>query len=394
MKIILALPSRNEQDAIIRITKSADLALQSLGPNYQGVLLNIDHSEDKTQSLFLSVNTYAEKAAKVVSAGKGTAMIEAMRFLKEIGGDVLIFSDTDLQFIHSEWIRRFVKMIEKGYGAVFPWRIPHWNAQDLTNQLCYPLLRGIFKAPIHEPIGGEFAISRDTCDFFLHEEVPDFALTYGIDFYITSKIATNIPWIEIPLESDKGNQLRSYKKSQENLIVFGTKFYEVFLSTINCCSSFLRTSNSLTMINSVYKLSNQWKLETIPIEDEEMIKLQEKTLQGIRLKQYALETRLSHKTKASIARISSLSKEEFWGVSWDLWSQIVLECLISFHNSKFSQKELEAIEQIFLARTLNHYLKHRGKNTWFNTIEDQVEIMNIKCEKIYQSITHTDHSIN
>ena len=95
-----------------------------------------------------------------------------------------------------------------------------------------------------------------------------------------------------------------------------------------------------------------------------------------------LEKRLSEKTYSALAQLSSLTKKEFSGVSWDLWSEVLLESLANSQEKPFTQAELEAIEQIFLARTLNHYLNHKGQNTWFNTIESQVEIMSAKCQAL------------
>lgn len=367
--IILALPSRNESKSIARITTSADQALASHVGHTEMLLLNIDCSDDDTADIFLSIPTKAKKVSLKVGPGKGTAMREAIAYCVKYNGDVLIFSDTDLKAVQQDWITAFLEKTDCGYDAVFPWRPPIWNAQDLTNQICYPLMRAVYGATIHEPIGGEFALSHKACVLLQNEVWPLYALTYGVDFYLTAQIARHIKWTEVHVSSGKGNTLRSYQPGDQNQIIFGKKFYQVFLSTIACCAQQLQSPALIT--TPVTKLpEHSWSLSDIPDNDDEMNEVSHSCVKNFSESITKLESAFSAQLLGQLKAIST-QPDQFIGVNWSIWEQMLVESICN-KKGEFSHTQLEGIEQIFLARTYHHYLLHKGSNKWLETIEKQV----------------------
>lgn len=378
MKIVIALPSKNESDSIVRMVKSIDEAViqASDGEKIEVTLLNVDCSEDNTKNLFLSTETSCKKEAISVDSGKGMAMREAIRFADKYDFDIIIFTDTDLEKFHLSWLKSFISYTASGYDAIYLWRCPKWNAQDMTNQICYPILRCIFNIAIHEPIGGEFSLSRKAIKYFSVKEWPEYTLNYGVDFFIITEIAQSLNIIEIPIMEGKGNKLRSYINKVDS-IIFGNKFYEVFISTMKCCAPHYPKHRN----QHAYMLNFPWSFAIIP-DNSEMNSLCESTYNGIANKRKELNTVLSLETQSKLNKLIDIELFSYQGVTWDLWTDIMIECLYFYKSSEMNLQQLEAVEQVFLARTYNHYCMNKDKANWFYAIEHNVDALDKKFLKL------------
>jgi len=68
MKIVVIIPSLNEEDSISKIVQVIDQGLLKYYPNSDSLILNVDsNSQDKTVETFTNTSTYFPKGALLIN---------------------------------------------------------------------------------------------------------------------------------------------------------------------------------------------------------------------------------------------------------------------------------------------------------------------------------------
>jgi hypothetical protein len=82
-------------------------------------------------------------------------------------------------------------VLEKGYQFVAPVYVRHKYDGTITNNIVYNLTRALYGKRVRQPIGGDFAISRDVAKFYSEQDVwtTDVA-RFGIDIWMTTSAIT------------------------------------------------------------------------------------------------------------------------------------------------------------------------------------------------------------
>ena len=100
--------------------------------------------------------------------------------------------DSDLRSITADWVKYLLDpVLEKGYQFVAPVYVRHKFDGTITNNIVYNLTRALYGKRIRQPIGGDFAISRDVAKFYAEQDVwlTDVA-RFGIDIWMTTSAIT------------------------------------------------------------------------------------------------------------------------------------------------------------------------------------------------------------
>jgi hypothetical protein len=100
--------------------------------------------------------------------------------------------DSDLRSITADWIKYLLApVLEKEYQFVAPVYMRHKYDGTITNNIVYNLTRALYGKRIRQPIGGDFAISRDVAKFYTEQDVwtTDVA-RFGIDIWMTTSAIT------------------------------------------------------------------------------------------------------------------------------------------------------------------------------------------------------------
>ena len=189
--IVIGIPSLNEESTISSVVSAIDLGLSKMS-NVKAVIINADNdSKDRTKEAFLGTKTLSPK--KYINSGKsrigkGHNMLNVLRIAAKMDADCIFF-DADLRSIRSDWVLKYIKALESGFDFVSPSYMRSKNAATVTNQLMYPIFKGILGADIRQPIGGDIALSKSLVKFILQQletNPPSFDITgFGIDAYIS-----------------------------------------------------------------------------------------------------------------------------------------------------------------------------------------------------------------
>ncbi len=189
-EIVVVIPSYKEADSIANPTRVAAEGLEKYFPDRTSVIINADNaSPDGTEEVFLATETRAPKIYITTpenTPGKGWNFANAFRKAYSLGAKAVVCVDADLLSITPEWIQYMAgPILDEGYDYLTPLYSRHKYDGTITNNICYPLIYGIFGQDIRQPIGGDFALSAALARHLV--SVPWHRTTheYGVDIFMT-----------------------------------------------------------------------------------------------------------------------------------------------------------------------------------------------------------------
>ncbi len=189
-EIVVVIPSYNEADSIAHPTRVAAEGLQKYFPGRSSVVINADNaSPDGTEGVFLGTETPVPKIYITTpenTPGKGWNFANAFRKAYSLSARAIVCVDADLLSITPEWIDYMARpLLEHGIDYLTPLYSRHKYDGTITNNICYPLIYGVFGQDIRQPIGGDFALSARLARHLA--SVPWHRTThqYGIDIFMT-----------------------------------------------------------------------------------------------------------------------------------------------------------------------------------------------------------------
>jgi hypothetical protein len=189
-EIAVVIPSYQEADSIAHPTKVASEGLRKYFPDKKSVIINADNaSPDGTEAAFLDTETEVPKIHVTTpknTPGKGWNFENAFRKCYLLGARAMVCVDADLISITPEWIQYMATpILEEGIDYLAPLYSRHKYDGTITNNICYPLVYGVFGRDIRQPIGGDFALSGRLARHLV--AVPWHWTTheYGVDIFMT-----------------------------------------------------------------------------------------------------------------------------------------------------------------------------------------------------------------
>ncbi len=189
-EIVVVIPSYREADSIAYPTKVVSEGLKKYFPGQTSVIINADNaSPDGTEEVFLCTETEVPKIHITTpenTPGKGWNFANAFRKAYTLGTRAIVCVDADLLSITPEWVDYMATpILQEGCDYLAPLYSRHKYDGTITNNICYPLIYGIFGRDIRQPIGGDFALSGRLARHIV--SVPWHRTTneYGIDIFMT-----------------------------------------------------------------------------------------------------------------------------------------------------------------------------------------------------------------
>ena len=187
--LVVGIPSYNEADNIFFVAEQIDKGLTKYFKQYKAVIINVDHnSPDNTKGAFLSAKT---KTAKIYIStppnlpGKGNGFYNLFKFAKNLKTQAIVVVDADLKSISPEWIKWLITPILQGIDYATPFYSRCEYDGTITNNICYPLIYGLFGYNIRQPIGGDFSFSSKLLEYWLKQRWHKTVYQYGIDIFMT-----------------------------------------------------------------------------------------------------------------------------------------------------------------------------------------------------------------
>lgn len=191
--ILVGIPCYNNEKSIVHVIKMLSNGLNNHYKQERSVIFIADGgSTDDTREVVREVELkpWQEKIVSIYRgpAGKGTALRSIFEAANRLKVQVCGMVDSDLRSITADWVKYLLEpVLEKGYQFVAPVYVRHKYDGTITNNIVYNLTRALYGKRIRQPIGGDFAISRDVAKFYTEQDVwlTDVS-RFGIDIWMTT----------------------------------------------------------------------------------------------------------------------------------------------------------------------------------------------------------------
>ena len=195
--VVVGIPCYNNDTTIANVIKQVTRGLATHYKSARAVILISDGgSTDDTREVVRDqeIMPWQEKVIFIYRgvAGKGTALRAIFEAAEKLGARACAVLDADLRSITPEWIKYLLEpVLEKNYQFVAPIYSRHKYDGTITNNVVYNINRALYGKRIRQPIGGDFAFSRDTISSFLKENVwMTEVARFGIDIWMTTHAIT------------------------------------------------------------------------------------------------------------------------------------------------------------------------------------------------------------
>ncbi|OVE73743.1 hypothetical protein BVX94_02970 [bacterium B17] len=342
--IVVGLASYKEADNIAFPAQQASEGLKKYYGDKSSAIVNCDNcSPDDTEGAFLGAETEVPKIYITTppdTPGKGYNFENMFRKIVELDADVLVCVDADLLSITPEWIKYFVDPILEGHDFVNPIYSRHKYDGTITNNICYPIIYGLFGKNIRQPIGGDFALSRRFAEHLILQPWHRTTEEYGVDIFMTmNAIMGGFK------TCNTGLGAKVHKPSAPKL---GPMFIQVvstaFLTVIR---NFEKWKNSSDVEET--ELFGLKELDPAQDLDVDRSIIEKQSREGFMQNQGELEKLLS--ADAYKALVSTFSSDSI-DIDTDLWITVVYDMIASFKDASDRGALLEAFKSLYFGRTL------------------------------------------
>ncbi|MDP6524155.1 MAG: hypothetical protein QGI24_02905 [Kiritimatiellia bacterium] len=343
--VVVGLASYQEADSIDYPTKQVSLGLKKYYRDMTSVIVNCDnHSPDGTEQVFMGTETEVPKIYITTppdTPGKGYNFENMFRKMLELEAKVLVCVDADLTSITPEWVKHFTDPILGGYDFVNPIYSRHKYDGTITNNICYPLVYGLFCRNIRQPIGGDFAMSASLAEHLVRQPWHRTTEEYGVDIFMTmNAILGGFKTCETGLGAKR------HKPSAPKL---GPMFIQVVSTAFLTVLRNVNVWRDLDAIDrpALFGLRHMEEPQDLTI-DRDAIKQQ--AMDGFKEHQALLEKSLSTIVYGELAKMFADGTVD---ITAEQWITSVYDMIVAFRDSDDRNMLVESFKGLYFGRALS-----------------------------------------
>jgi hypothetical protein len=195
--ILVGIPCYNNEKTIAHVIQMVTHGLHRHYKDRRCVILVADGGstdDSREAAREFEIKPWQEKIISIYRGpgGKGTALRSVFEAAYRLRVQACAVVDSDLRSITPDWIRYLMEpVLERGYQFVAPVYVRHKYDGTITNNIVYNLTRALYGRRIRQPIGGDFAITRDVAKFYIDQDVWTTEVArFGIDIWMTTNAIT------------------------------------------------------------------------------------------------------------------------------------------------------------------------------------------------------------
>ena len=346
-EIVVVIPSYNEADSIAHPTRVASEGLKKYFADHSSVIINADNaSPDGTEGIFLGTETEVPKIYITTpenTPGKGWNFANAFRKAYALSARAVVCVDADLISITPEWIDYMARpVLEHGIDYLTPLYSRHKYDGTITNNICYPLIYGVFGQDIRQPIGGDFALSARLARHLV--SVPWHRTThqYGIDIFMTMQaLLGDFKIAQVGLGS------KIHKPSAPKL---GEMFIQVVSTALLTVASTFQTWKSITSVNQtpVFGLKELAEAQDLQV-DRELIR--GNAVDGFGATLDALRQYLSADVVGRLEE--TFAAADGPQIDTDFWVDVLFDVIAAFPRCGDPARLVESMRGLYFGRVLS-----------------------------------------
>jgi glycosyltransferase involved in cell wall biosynthesis len=348
--ILVGIPCFNNERTIVHVIQMVTHGLARHYKARRSVIFIADGgSTDDTREVAkeFQIKPWQEKIVSIYrgSGGKGTALRSLFEAAERLNIKACVMVDSDLRSITPDWVKHLIDpVLEKGYQFVAPVYVRHKYDGTITNNIVYNLTRALFGKRVRQPIGGDFAISRDAAKFYAEQDVWETDVArFGIDIWMTVNAITQGFRI---CQSNLGVKIHDAKDPGQHL---GPMFRQVLSALFTLME---RHENYWKKIQGsepleTFGFEGSKEPEPVKVDLDAMIELF-KT--GFRQFSPLLKDIFCDDCYNEIKKASELESSKFH-LPTDTWVRILYELAATFHSWTVNRnKLLDLMTPLYFAR--------------------------------------------
>lgn len=195
--ILVGIPCFNNERTIAHVLQRVTHGLDRYYRDMRNVILVADGgSTDDTREAArdYEIKPWQEKIVSIYRGpgGKGTALRSVFEAAERLAVKACVVVDADLRSITSDWVLDLLDpVLETGYDFVAPVYLRHKYDGTITNNIVYNMTRALYGKRLRQPIGGDFAFSREVARFYASQDVWETDVArFGVDIWMTTMAVT------------------------------------------------------------------------------------------------------------------------------------------------------------------------------------------------------------
>jgi glycosyltransferase involved in cell wall biosynthesis len=348
--IMVGIPCYNNDRTIEHVIQMITHGLAEHYKDKRSVIFIADGgSTDDTRETArdFQIKPWQEKVVTIYRgpAGKGTALRSVFEAASRLKIKACAVVDSDLRSITPDWIKYLIDpVLDKNYQFVAPVYVRHKYDGTITNNIVYNLTRALYGKRIRQPIGGDFAISRDVIKFYIDQDVwqTDVA-RFGVDIWMTTNVVTHGFRI---CQSNLGVKIHDAKDPAQHLApMFRQVIWTVF-SLMEENEPYWKGIRGSDPVET-FGFEGHMEPESINVNLEGMI---ENFKTGFRQFSVLWQDIFSEESFEHIKNASKVDAKNFY-LSTDAWVRILYELAATFHAWKINRHKLiDLMTPLYYAR--------------------------------------------
>ena len=377
--ILVGIPCYNNETTIAHVIQMVTHGLAKHYGDRRSVIFIADGgSTDDTREAArdFEIKPWQEKIVSIYRGpgGKGTALRSVFEAATRLNVSVCGMVDSDLRSITADWVKYLLEpVLEKGYQYVSPVYVRHKYDGTITNNIVYNLTRALYGKRIRQPIGGDFAISREVAKFYTEQDVwgTDVA-RFGIDIWMTTSAITQGFRI---CQSNLGVKIHDVKDPGQSL---GPMFRQVLSALFSLMEGNEAYWKKIKGSEPLEIFGYEGTLEPEPV-NASLDLLVEHFKTGYQQFSALWKDIFTPESFDEINRAAQLNPEEFY-LPTDAWVKILYELAATFHLWKANRnKLLDVMTPLYFARVGSFVRQSRDMSSL--EAEALVEDQAVKFEK-------------
>ncbi|MFH2012123.1 MAG: glycosyltransferase [Pseudomonadota bacterium] len=348
--ILVGIPCYNNDQTIAHVIQMVSHGLAKHYKEQRGVIFIADGgSTDDTREAAkeFEIKPWQEKVVSIYrgSAGKGTALRSIFETAKRLKVEACAVVDSDLRSITSDWVQYLLDpVISRNYQFVSPVYLRHKYDGTITNNIVYNLTRALYGKRIRQPIGGDFAFSRDLAMFYSDQDVwgTDVA-RYGIDIWMTTNAITQGFRV---CQSNLGVKIHDAKDPGQHL---GPMFRQVIWTLFSLMEGFETYWKEVKDSEPVETFGHEGYVEpeSVTVNIEAMI---DNFRTGFKQFSSLWKEIFCKDCFDEITKIYKMDSSHFH-LSTDAWIQVLYELAATFHAWRINRNKLiDLVTPLYYAR--------------------------------------------
>ena len=348
--ILVGIPCFNNETTIAHVIQSVTHGLADHYGDKRAVILVADGgSTDDTRETAkeFEIKPWQEKIVSIYRGlpGKGSALRAVFEAAVRLNVKACAMVDSDLRSITGDWVKALIDpVLTKGYQYVSPVYLRHKYDGTITNNIVYNLTRALYGKRIRQPIGGDFAISRDVAKFYIEQDVWESEVArFGIDIWMTTSAVTQGFKI---CQANLGIKVHDAKDPASHL---GPMFRQVLWTLFNLMERYQSVWREVKASEPVETFGNGQGAEPEPVKVnlEAMI---ENFQSGYRNFSSLWKEIFCGNCYQAIEAASTMDASNFH-MPTEAWVQILYELAATFHSwSQHRMKLLDLMTPLYYAR--------------------------------------------